>query len=163
MDRVVLEAIGRLLRETRVLSLAVVVDGDPEAALLPFAHRDDYGAVFVQASGLARHTRGLLSGARVGVLIHAGDTVDSDPMQLPRLSVQATVSVLDKESAAYAAAAERFIARFPAAEMTLALGDFNLYALTLGRGRYVEGFARAFNVGPETFTDIGQSGDRGIG
>jgi len=154
MDRVVLEAIGRLLRETRVLSLAVVVDGDPEAALLPFAHRDDYGALFVQASGLARHTRGLLDGARVGVLVHAGDTVDSDPMQLPRLSVQATVSVLDKESAAYAAAAERFIARFPAAEMTLALGDFNLYALTLGRGRYVEGFARAFNVGPDTFNDM---------
>jgi hypothetical protein len=23
--------------------------------------------------------------------------------------------------------------------------------LTLGRGRYVEGFARAFNVGPDTF------------
>jgi heme oxygenase (biliverdin-IX-beta and delta-forming) len=156
MDRVVLEAIGRLLRETRVLSLAVVVDGDPEAALLPFAHRDDYAAVFVQASGLARHTRGLLGGARVGVLIHAGDTVDSDPMQLPRLSVQATVSVLDRESAAYAAAAERFIARFPAAEMTLALGDFNLYALTLGRGRYVEGFARAFNVGPDTFNDMAQ-------
>jgi len=152
MDRAVVDAIRRLVDETRVLSLAVVVDGEPEAALLPFAYRADFAAVFVQASGLARHARGLHDGARVGVLVHAGDAADRDPMQLPRLSVQATVSVLDKAGPAYADAAARFIARFPAAAMTLPLGDFNLYELTLGRGRYVEGFARAFNVGPGTLT-----------
>ena len=155
MERAVLDAMRDLLQHTRVLSLAVLVDGDPEAALLPYAHRDDYGAVFVQASGLARHTRGLHAGAHVGVLVHASDTPGVDPMQLPRLSVQATVSVLDRESPAYAAAAARFVARFPAAAMTLELGDFNLYELMLGRGRYVEGFARAFNVGPETFRELG--------
>ena len=144
MDRAVLDAIRDLLHGARVLSLAVLVDGDPEAALLPFAHRDDYGAVFVQASGLARHTRGLQAGARVGVLVHANDTPDADPMQLPRLSVQATVAVLDRDSPAYAAAA-----------VTLQLGDFSLYELRFGRGRYVEGFARAFNVGPDTFGEIG--------
>jgi len=151
----VLDAIRDLFRQTRVLSLAVLVDGEPEAALLPFATRDDYGAVFVQASGLARHTRGLQAGARVGVLVHASDTPDADPMQLPRLSVHATVSVVDKESPAYAAAAARFVGRFPAAAVTLQLGDFSLYELRFGRGRYVEGFARAFNVGPDTFGEIG--------
>ena len=154
MERAVLDAIRRLLDETRVLSLAVLVDDEPEAALLPFATREDYGAVFVQASGLARHGRGLQQAARVGVLIHANDTPAADPLQLPRLSVQATVTTLDKASSAYRAAAERFVDRFPAAAMTLELGDFNLYELTLGRGRYVEGFARAFNVGPDTFTSI---------
>ena len=154
MERDVLEAIRALLQEARVLSLAVLVDGDPEAALLPFACRADYGAVYVQASGLARHARGLQSGARVGVLVHANDTADADPMQLPRLSVQATVAVLDKESQAFESAAARFIARFPGAETTLSLGDFNLYELALGRGRYVEGFARAFNIGPHTFSEV---------
>jgi putative heme iron utilization protein len=154
MDRDVLEAIRRLLNDVRVLSLAVLVDGDPEAALLPFAHRDDYRAVYVQASGLARHTRGLQSGARVGVLVHTNDTPGADPMQLSRLSVQATVAVLDKGSPEFDSAAARFLARFPAAEVTLGLGDFNLYELTFGRGRYVEGFARAFNVGPDTFGDV---------
>jgi hypothetical protein len=38
--------------------------------------------------------------------------------------------------------------------MTLGLGDFNLYELTLGRGRYVEGCARAFNVGAHTFSEL---------
>ena len=154
MERNVLEAIRSLLEESRVLSLAVLVDGDPEAALLPFARRADYGALYVQASGLARHARGLRSGARVGVLVHANDTADADPMQLSRLSAQATVAVVDKASREFALAAARFIARFPAAEMTLGLRDFNLYELTFGRGRYVEGFARAFNIGPDTFNEI---------
>jgi putative heme iron utilization protein len=154
MDRDVLTAIRGLLQEVRVLSLAVVVDGDAEAALLPFACRDDFGALYVQASGLARHTRGLQPGARVGVLVHANDTAAADPMQLARLSVHATVAMLDKASGEFASAAARFIPRFPAAAMTLGLGDFNLYELTLGRGRYVEGFARAFNVGPDTFGEM---------
>ena len=154
MDRDVLEAIRDLLLQTRVLSLAVTVDGEPEAALLPFALREDYGAVYVQASGLARHTRGLQPGARVGILVHANDSADADPLQLSRLSVQASVAVLAKSSDLFESAAARFVQRFPGAEVTLGLGDFNLYELTLGRGRYVEGFARAFNVGAHTFDEL---------
>ena len=154
MDREVLEGIHGLLENTRVLSLAVVVDGEPEAALLPFARREDFGAVYVQASALARHARGLEAGARVGVLVHARDTPDADPMQLPRLAIQATVEVLDKSGTQFASASERFVARFAGAATTLGLGDFNLYQLTFRRGRYVEGFARAFNVGPDTLREL---------
>ena len=156
MDRQVLEAIREMMTVQRVLSLAVLVDGDPEASLLPFAVRPDFGAVYVQASGLARHSRGLQPGARVGVLIHEHDTPEADPLQVKRMTVQATVAVLDRESEAFAAARETFVARFPGAELTLSLGDFNLYELTFGRGRYVAGFAQAFNIGPDTFRDVAQ-------
>jgi putative heme iron utilization protein len=154
MERDVLLALRDLLSSSRVLSLAVIVEGEAEAALLPFVASDDFAAVYVQASGLARHSRGLMADARVGVLVHAADTPDADPMQLPRLTVQAVVRVLARETAEFTAAADRFAGRFPAARMTLSLGDFNLYELTLGRGRYVEGFARAFNVGPQTFEEV---------
>ena len=43
------------------------------------------------------------------------------------------------------------VAPAPSAIPALALPDFQVSALELGRGRYVEGFARALNVGPETF------------
>jgi putative heme iron utilization protein len=72
------------------------------------------------------------------------------------MTVQAAVAVLDRESEAFAAARETFVARFPGAALTLSLGDFNLYELTLGRGRYVAGFAQAFNIGPDTFKDVAQ-------
>lgn len=154
MERDVLLRLRDLLSSSRVLSLAVIVDGEAEAALLPFVARDDFAAVYVQASGLARHSRGLMADAPVGVLVHAPDTSESDPMQLPRLTVHAAVRVLQRGTAEFTAAADRFAGRFPAARMTLALEDFNLYELTLGRGRYVEGFARAFNVGPQTFSEL---------
>ena len=154
MERSALLAIRYLLTDVRVLSLAVVVDGAPEAALLPFAVSEDLAAVYVQASGLARHARGLISGTPVGLLFHQPVTSEMDPMQVPRLSVRATVTILDRETPAFAAARDRFVERLPAAAMTLELDDFNLYELRLGRGRYVEGFARAFNVGPETFDEV---------
>lgn len=155
MDRDVLDGIRSLLTSHRVLSLAVLVDGEPEAGLLPYAIRADFGALFVQASGLARHSRGLQSGAHAGVLIHEDEGDAVDPLQLTRLTVQATVTVLDKGAERFSSASARFISRFPGAEMTLAMDDFNLYELTLGRGRFVQGFARAFNVGPDTFQQLG--------
>ena len=154
MERSALLAIRHLLSDVPVLCLAVVVEGEPDAALLPFTASEDFAAVYVQASGLARHARGLTAGASVAVLIHESVTSLMDPMQVPRLSVRATVTVLDRETSTFAAARDLFVARFPTAAMTLELGDFNLYELKLGRGRYVEGFARAFNVGPETFAEV---------
>jgi putative heme iron utilization protein len=146
MNAEVQDAIRHLLATERVLAVAVLVEGEPEAGLLPFAPSDDSRILYVQASGLARHTRGLQPGARVSVLVHASDAPDRDPMQLTRLTVQATVEMLEKDTEAHAAGRLRLVARFPAAGMTLQLGDFNLYALRLGRGRYVEGFARAVKV-----------------
>jgi hypothetical protein len=154
MERHVLEAIRDMMAHHRILGLAVIVDGDPEASLLPYAVRPDFGAVYVQASGLARHSRGLQPGARVGVLIHASESPEADPLQTPRMTVQATVTVLDRDGDAFTAARDIFVARFPGAEMTLSLGDFNLYELQFGRGRYVAGFAQAFNLGPDTFKDV---------
>ena len=60
----------------------------------------------------------------------------------------------ERSTEPFAVAAARFTARFPTAAVTLDLGDFTLFELTLGRGRYVEGFARAFNVGPDTFREL---------
>lgn len=157
MDARVAQAVRALLDRERVLCLAVVVDNEPVAALLPFALGDDYASLLVQASGLARHTRGMFDGASVGVLIHEPATPDSDPMQVPRLTVQATVRVVPRDSPAFSALGERLIARFPAAETTLALGDFVLCRLELGRGRYVRGFAQATNIGPEGFKALGPS------
>ena len=62
---------------------------------------------------------------------------------------------LEQDSAPYDVAAAQFVARFPAARMTLEFGDFSLYMLTLGDGRFVEGFARAFDVTSNTFAEIG--------
>ena len=155
MDANVARAVRELLETEHVLSLAVLADDEPVAALLPYALGENYATLLVHASGLARHTRGLVDGASVGVLIHEPATPDIDPMQVPRLTAQATVKVVPRESDAFALFSRRLVARFPAAATTLALGDFVLCRLVLGRGRYVRGFAQATNIGPEGFEELG--------
>lgn len=155
MDAAIRTAIRRLLDTERILTLAVLVDGVPVAALLPYAVSADGASLLVHASGLARHTRGLVDGALVGVAVHEPATADRDAMQIPRLTVEATVRVIVRDTDAWQDAATRLVARFDAAATTLALPDFVVVALELGRGRYVEGFARAVNVSHETFLTPG--------
>lgn len=154
MDGLIATGLKALLDTERVLSVAVAVDGRPVAALLPFVPSGDYTRVFVQASALARHSKGLGQGATIGVLVHQADALERDPMQLQRLMVEATVAVVPRGSTEFDAAAGRLLERFPAMQMTLALGDFSVFALVLGRGRYVEGFARAANVDASTFASL---------
>ena len=77
-----------LLTQERVLSLAVVAEGEPVVGLLPFVWSADGGALLIQASGLARHARGLLPGALFDVLVHSPDDPQGDAMQVPRLTLQ---------------------------------------------------------------------------
>ncbi|MEZ5291028.1 MAG: hypothetical protein R2745_08105 [Vicinamibacterales bacterium] len=151
MDASTAGALRRLVDTERILTLAVVVDGAPVAALLPYAVGRDGAHLLVQASGLARHARGLVDGATVGVAVHVPATPDRDPLQIPRLTVEATVRHLARGTEAHDEAATRLAARFPAAALTLTLPDFEVFALILGRGRYVEGFARAVNVSAASF------------
>jgi heme iron utilization protein len=154
MDRERLVAIRSLLSSRKVLGLAALIDGEPAVSLLPYAVAPDFSGVYVQASQLARHTRALTPGARVSLLVHAPDTEDADALQIERLTVQATVEPLDRSSDAFARAAERFVARFPPAAVTLDFSDFGLFTLRFGGGRYVAGFAQAFDVEPADFAAI---------
>jgi putative heme iron utilization protein len=156
MDQAVLTAIREMLTTRQVLCLAATIDDEPAASLLPFAVAPDYSGVYVQASTLAKHSRALQQDAKVGLLIHEPDTAGVDPLQVARLTVQASVELLDRDTDAFQQASEVFVGRLPSAEMTLALADFSLYRLVFGRGRYVAGFAQAYNVGPETFEELAQ-------
>lgn len=154
MDADVLRGIRGLLSERRVLCLAAVIDGEPAASLLAFAVAPDFRGVFVQASALAKHSQALQPGARVAVLVHGNDTEDVDALQVPRLSVQAGVEVLGRDTEAFRAASRVFVERLPGAAVTLDFADFNLYRLAFVQGRYVAGFAQAYDVDRDTFGEV---------
>jgi putative heme iron utilization protein len=147
-----------MLSSRRVLCLAVVIDGEPAASLLPFVAAPDYSGVFVQASALARHSRALIDGASVGLLFHDPDTEVVDPLQVARLTVQATVERIERDTPRFEAARSQLTARIPSVEVTLELADFSVYRLVFNSGRYVAGFARAFDVTPEDFRDLSRAG-----
>jgi len=143
-----------LLTAQRQLALAVVVDGEPVAGLVPYVVAADFGALYIQASRLARHTRGLETGARWSGVVHEPDSEAQDPLQVARLVLEGGVTQLDGESPDFKDAARAFLRRFPAAAMTLQLADFALYRLGLESGRLILGFGQAFNLSRSHFAEL---------
>jgi len=144
----------QLLTERRLLSLAVVADGRPVVGLLPFAVTEDFGALIVHASRLARHAAGLRDGAPFDVLIHAGEEAAGDPLAVPRVTLQGHVCFLAPERPEAEAARTLYLARLPSAESVLTLGGFRFYRLELEEGRLVAGFAQALNLSRDSLAEL---------
>jgi len=146
--------LGELLLGQRLLALGVVVEGAPVVGLLPYAVSEDRRALYVQASGLARHTRGLAAGAPWSGLIREPDGPETDPLRVPRLQLEGVVEPLSRSHAEFQGAARGFLTRFPQAAATLQLADFGLYRLELHGGRMVLGFGQALNLSRDHFLNV---------
>ena len=149
--------VKKLLTESKVLSLGVLVDGKPHVGLLPFVAASDYSSALVHASQLARHSRGLQPGSPFSILIHGCGDAESDPLQVPRITISGTVQLVAQADADFEAARLAYIDRFPSSAQTFLLGDFNLYRLSFEWGRLVSGFARAITISPDSFKELAAS------
>ena len=152
-----LDAMRELLTASRVLSLALVVDGEPVIGLLPFAATPDYGALIVHASRLARHTKGLQPGARFDALVHEPIVDGVDVLQVKRLTLRGTVHAAEPESPAYEAVRQVYLGKLPEAGPITELGDFSFYVLLIEGGRLVTGFGAAANVTKDTLAALADS------
>ena len=144
MDRPVLELLRTLLTEEQLLTLAVVVDGEPVAGVLPFLADSGLQSLVVHTSSLARHSRGLTLGARYAAAIVRPLRRDEDPLQPCRLLLEGVVEAPAAEERADLAV--RWVDRFASAAMTVDLGDFVFRRLRITGGRLVSGFARAHGL-----------------
>jgi hypothetical protein len=147
-------ALRALVEDSKLLALAVVVDGDPVTGLLPYAPEGPM-RLLIHASGLARHSKGLVDGGRFAALIHREPGSSDDPLQVERVSLVGTVRELRRGSEAWEAGKRRYLERFPHAERTFGLGDFTLWALEPEGGRWVSGFASAVNLTERNLAELG--------
>ena len=104
---------------------------------------------------MARHTGGLTEGAPYSLLIHQPDLQpETNPAQLARVTLQGTVTVLERDSDEYLEARSEYLAKFPKSEITFQLGDFHLYRLSLDHCRFVAGFAKTFDLKEDDLADL---------
>jgi putative heme iron utilization protein len=159
MKRQFLIEIRELLLAERVLSLGILRDGEPYVGLLPYAPLPNFSGAIIHASRLALHAAGLATGVSFSALIHAPDRPDSDPLQVPRISLHGSVDGIPRDSRDYAVHREFYVRRFPVSTRTFELADFQLYVLRFAGGRYVGGFARARTLGPKDIQALGDVSD----
>ena len=155
MDPAPSPLLGELIRGRSVASLATLHDGLPFASMVPYAVWHDTGGgrlLFVtHVSRLSAHTRDMLESPQVCLMITAPESgVDSEsapPQALPRVSIPAVASFIDRADPDHDVLAGVYLAKFPFAADWFQLGDFSIVAFTpSGSARFIAGFARAMTV-----------------
>lgn len=149
MDTSSQQTLARLIRGTRVAALGTLHNGEPNLAMVAYAFAEDFSAFYVHVSRLGKHTRDMESDPRVNLLITETDDRRADPQTLTRVSLQGTAEILPRDASDYSPIQSMYLQRFPEAEPMFHMGDFNLWKITPNSGRFVAGFARAFNLMPE--------------
>jgi putative heme iron utilization protein len=146
--------LAHLLRNTRIATLGTLHNGEPNLAMMAVVANDDFSAFYIHVSKLGKHTGDMEKDPRVSLLFMETDDGRADPQTLARLSVNGTAAPLAKSDPATDAVRRLYLERFPAAEQFFSLGDFNLWRITPTSGRFVAGFARAFNIVPEALVKV---------
>jgi putative heme iron utilization protein len=155
MDPAASHLLGQLIRGQSVASLATLHQGLPFASMVPYAVWHDAAGdrllIVTHVSRLSAHTRDMLESPQVCLLITAQEATSVSeqvpPQALPRVSIPAVASFIDREHADYRQFALAYLEKFPFAADWFQLGDFSIVAFTpSGSARFIAGFARAMTV-----------------
>lgn len=149
MDTLSEQTLARLIRETRIAALGTLHDGESNLAMVAYVIAEDFSVFYILVSGLGKHTRNMESDPRVSLLIAETDDRRADPQTLARVALQGTAEMLPRDAADHARIKSIYLRRFPEADQLFRLGDFNLWKITPKSGRFVAGFAQAYNLVPE--------------
>lgn len=140
-----LRTLHELLRQQRLVSLGVVVDGLPVVGVLPFLAAPHLASLVVHASRLAPHTAGLGDGRPWSGAVAEPDGAERDPLQTRRVLLRGRSRVIE-DPQVLARIRTIWRDRYPTAAMTLDLGDFTFFSLDIEGGRLIAGFAQALNL-----------------
>jgi putative heme iron utilization protein len=149
------DVLRSLLVGRSVGALATLHDGRPFASMIPFAvissaepAADARLRLVTHVSGLAAHTRDMLSHPEVCLLVMAPESPGVMPQSLPRVSLSAVAEFIPADHPEHTALKATYLAKFPEAADFFLLGDFSLVVLEGVSARLVAGFARAVTLGP---------------
>ena len=156
MDAVTEVALRELLRVQTVGALGTLHRGhggvEPFVSMVPVAWQ---GAdAIIHVSALAQHTRDLREDPRVSLMLTAPRIAGDDALALARATLQADAATIDRDDPDHGPAGTAYLARFPQAGQTFALGDFMLVRLRPRSLRFVAGFGRAHSLGAAAFAAL---------
>ena len=150
MDAQSEKVLAQVIRETRIASLGTLHDEAPQVSMVAYVYAEDFSAFYIFVSRLAQHTVDMQKDNRVSLMICETDDARSDPQTLVRVSIRGKAEMLQTGEPGYTPLKEQYIARFPESEKLFNLSDFSFWRISPRGGRYVAGFAKAFNITADT-------------
>lgn len=138
------DAWSDLVHDVRTAVLLTLRNGRPFGSHVPYVFGSDWTRAYLHLSRLALHTQHLLTNPHVSLFIAEPDGPDKNPLALRRMNLQGEAAVLSPDAPSYGEIRERYLERFPQAEMMFGFGDFSLWELRLDDAHFVLGFGQAF-------------------
>jgi heme iron utilization protein len=138
------DAWSDLVHDVHTAVLLTLRNGRPFGSHVPYVFGPDWTRAYLHLSRLALHTQHLLTNPRVSLFIAEPDGPDKNPLALRRMNLEGEAAVLSPDAPSYGEIRERYLERFPQAEMMFGFGDFSLWELRLDNAHFVLGFGQAF-------------------
>jgi len=154
MDAQSEKVLAQIIRNTRITALGTIRDEMPQVSMVAYMHNADFSAFYIFVSRLAQHTVDLQKDNRVSFLICETDDGRPDPQTLARVTIRGKAENIQLGEPGFAPLKEQYIARFPEAEKLFNLSDFSFWRIAPRGGRYVAGFAKAFNITAEALQKV---------
>jgi heme iron utilization protein len=154
MDAQSEKLLAHLIRNTRIATLATLRDETPQTSMVAFIASDDFSLFHIFVSRLAQHTVDMQKDKRVSLFICETDDNREDPQTLARVSIRGTVESIQNGEPGYTPLKEQYLARYPEAGQLFQLSDFNFWRIQPRGGRFVAGFAKAYNITPDTLNKV---------
>ncbi len=156
MDAQSEKLLAQMIRNTRLASLGTLREGAPRVSMVAFVPVEDFSAFYIHVSRLAQHTVDMQKDKQVGFLIAETDDGRADPQTLGRVSIRASAEMIQNGEPGYTPLKELYLARFPEAEQFFKLADFSFWRIKPKGGRFVAGFAKAYNITVETLQKVSE-------
>jgi putative heme iron utilization protein len=154
MDNKTQTALITLVQKRGLAALGTLHGGAPLVSQVLYACAPDLSELYIHVSRLAQHTEGLLGDPRVGLLIAEEALPSRNPLALSRVSIQGSASLVEPESAAFAAARSLYLAAHPTANLNFQLPDFLLFRIRPETARFIAGFGKIFDLDRLAWTQL---------
>ncbi|MCP4432088.1 MAG: hypothetical protein GY806_14005 [Gammaproteobacteria bacterium] len=145
------------LRDNQLSLQIATIDGDslPEASYAPFVLLDN--ACYLFLSQLARHTQNLSNNSSIGLLIIEDESSTRNLFARRRIIWYGQAEVITRESKLFQTVMQAFRDRFgDFINVIEPLQDFQLFKIVPSSGRFIRGFAQAFELSGEDLSEITQ-------
>lgn len=138
------DAWSALADDVRTAVLLTLRNGRPFGSHVAYVFGPDWTRAYLHLSRLALHTQHLLSDPHMSLFIAEPDGPEKNPLALRRMNLQGEAAILSPDAPAHDEIKQRYLERFPQAEMMFGFGDFALWELQLDDAHFVLGFGQAF-------------------
>jgi len=138
------DAWSALADDVRTAVLLTSRNGRPFGSHVAYVFGPDWTRAYLHLSRLALHTQHLLNDPHMSLFFAEPDGPEKNPLALRRMNLQGEAAILSPDAPAHDEIKQRYLERFPQAEMMFGFGDFALWELQLEDAHFLLGFGQAF-------------------